>query len=567
MSTAANCHVQTPSGLPFTPGRRRVVFTPASRSASNMINNSRVEYCFIRTCIVLLRLIGPASVIYTLLAAIQIWFGSGEEEEWLLRLGWGWEVWIVAEAGFRLFMVWFRRRLQHEAVHPPVQTEEERKAFFEKLQSELNDPERFLSGWFSGAHVDDIGREDIVEFLSWVFFEGRTTAAEVEELEEYTAKLEDMLGRKFKAGRGTAKGLRLTIDPIEIDCRSLLWYTLMMIVDTTTHIRMLLYKYEYFGTTTSRLGVFPPRPATLISAQKSPAKQMSYWLRPHTSKTRHPILFIHGIGVGLFPYVEFLHEIDQALNPQKPNHDEGQVGILAIEILPLSSRLTSPILTRDEFLTQLTQILHEAEFKTFVLVSHSYGSVSATHILTNPCLASRVASTLFIDPVTVLLHMPDVAFNFTRRKPKYANEWQLFYFGSLDPNVAYTLGRHFHWKQNLLWREQILALVDAGVRVTVSLASRDLIVDTQAVGTYLTQHRIPDPVVKRDKTGHESMTLETERNGHADEWKFRAWQGQGLEVLWYEGLDHAQVFDTPGSRARLLNVVVGYSLGEAPARN
>lgn len=556
---AAKYHVKTPPGLPFAPDR--VVFTPASRAA-NMINNSPAEYAFIRTCIFLLRLIGPASLACTALFAAQAWLG----EQWL-RLFWPLELWIVAEAFFHVFMLWYRIHLQHEATHPPLQTEKERLEFFDKIQSELHDPERFLSGWFSGAHFDDIGREDLKDFLCWVFFEGRIADTEFEELEQYTKKLEQMLGRQFKAGRGTAKGLRLTIDPIDMDCRSLFWYTLMLIVDTSTHVRMSVYNYQYHRTTSSSLGVFPPRPLTLVSAHESKAKHMSYWLRPHTSKTRHPILFIHGIGVGLYPYVEFLHEVDQALNSKMDKQDDGQVGILAIEILQLSSRLTSPILSRDEFLVELTQILDVADFKKFVLVSHSYGSVSATHILTNPCLASRVVSSLFIDPVTMLLHMPDVAFNFTRRQPKYANEWQLFYFGSLDPNVAYTLGRHFHWKQNLLWREQIVDLVQKGVRVTVSLASRDLIVDTQAVGAYLTQHRVPDPIVKQDSDGHESMTLETERNGKADTWKHRAWEGKGLEVLWYEGLDHAQVFDTRASRARLTNVIVGYSLGEKSDRD
>ena len=161
----------------------------------------------------------------------------------------------------------------------------------------------------------------------------------------------------------------------------------------------------------------------------------------------------------------------------------------------------------------------------------------------------------------MLLHMPDVAYNFTARKPQHANEWQLWYFGSKDPGVAYTLGRHFHWKQNLLWREHIMDLVQTGTRVTASLASRDLIVDTQAVGTYLTQHLIPDPVMTKDKDGHEQLALETTGEGKSKAWKSRAWEGKGLEVLWYDGLDHAQVFDTSASRTRLVNVLVGYSQG------
>ena len=64
-------------------------------------------------------------------------------------------------------------------------------------------------------------------------------------------------------------------------------------------------------------------------------------------------------------------------------------------------------------------------------------------MLDDPLLAPRISATLFVDPVTLLLHMPDVAYNFTIRAPKATNEWVLWYFASKDPGVAHTLGRHF----------------------------------------------------------------------------------------------------------------------------
>jgi len=41
--------------------------------------------------------------------------------------------------------------------------------------------------------------------------------------------------------------------------------------------------------------VFPPRPFTTLS-NHSPAP-LPYWYRPHRSKTKTPVLFLHGIGV------------------------------------------------------------------------------------------------------------------------------------------------------------------------------------------------------------------------------------------------------------------------------
>ena len=41
--------------------------------------------------------------------------------------------------------------------------------------------------------------------------------------------------------------------------------------------------------------------------------------------------------------------------------------------------------------------------------------------------------------------------------------------------------------------------------------------------------------------------------------KNRPWVGHGLELLWYEQLDHAQVFDSENTRGPLIKAVSVYS--------
>lgn len=203
---------------------------------------------------------------------------------------------------------------------------------------------------------------------------------------------------------------------------------------------------------------FPPRPAALFTRNTSVVPDFGYFLKEHTSKTRLPIIYVHGIGVGILPHIGFLQELHHALNDGAA--DDDQVGILAIEILQISSRLTSSMPRRAEVVLQMTKIIdyHFGQGR-FVLASHSYGSVILTHIMTDPHLSTRISGTLMVDPVTILLHMPDVAYNFTVRHPVRANEWELWYFASKDPQIAHTLGRHFFWSENVLWRDQIDHLV------------------------------------------------------------------------------------------------------------
>lgn len=221
------------------------------------------------------------------------------------------------------------------------------------------------------------------------------------------------------------------------------------------------------------------RPVALLSRCHSPAQHLTYWHRAHTSKTRLPVIFIHGIGIGLYPYVNFLAELNSAGGVEGGGLDD-QVGIIAIEIMPVSFRLTQPALEKDAMCAEIQAIINHHGFDKYVLVSHSYGTAVATQMLKSPLMASQIGPVVLIDPITVLLHLPDVAYNFTRRQPLNANEHQLWYFASMDMGVSHTLARGFFWSDVILWKKDI-----GDRQVTVSLAERDLIVNTEAVGQYL----------------------------------------------------------------------------------
>jgi triacylglycerol esterase/lipase EstA (alpha/beta hydrolase family) len=129
---------------------------------------------------------------------------------------------------------------------------------------------------------------------------------------------------------------------------------------------MLYHGFEYHRTSIIRFPtVFPLRPLTLFTTKRSPVKILSYWLRPHTSKTKLPIVFLHGIGIGLWTYVDFL----AALNNQ--GNDDGEIGIIAIEILPVSFRITHSALDKEVMCRQIKNILLHHGFENFVLVTHS----------------------------------------------------------------------------------------------------------------------------------------------------------------------------------------------------
>ena len=143
--------------------------------------------------------------------------------------------------------------------------------------------------------------------------------------------------------------------------------------------------------------------------------------------------------------------------------------------------MTSPPLSRDANCRAIFRILASLQIPRITLISHSYGTVLTTHILHDPDLSPMVSSTLFIDPIPFLLHLPTVAFNFVYRTPRTANEWQLWYFASRDADVSRALSRHFFWAENVLWKEELECR-----RVAVVLSGDDQIVNSEEVRRYLT---------------------------------------------------------------------------------
>lgn len=290
----------------------------------------------------------------------------------------------------------------------------------------------------------------------------------------------------------------------------------------------LLWSGYQFHPLSRWFTALPLRPLSLFTSHRSPARNFSYWYKPHRSDGL-PVIFIHGIGIGLHTYISFFHE-----------YSKTDLGVIALEVMPISSRLTGQMIRKEEMVAEIRQILRKHGWSKCVVMSQSYGSVVASYLLRD--CPDMVASMLFVDPVAFSFHPPQVGWNFLRRMPTTASELQLYYFASTDPDIARALTRSFVWQENSLWRE------DIDRRCTVVLSERDIIIDTLTLGRYLTRAQ------------HGKWYEEKEVD---DSWKEKEWTGQGLEVIWFPGLNHAEVYDSFETRQTLIDVLQRYATTEA----
>lgn len=189
-----------------------------------MIGTSTAEYIFIRACILFLHHIAPFSVLYcaVIILGPRLWpaFHVLHSPYFII------EGWLLAEALFYvLVFLPHSYHLQRAAIHPEPLSREEREKLFRRCFSTISDPEKYIRGWFLGAKIEDIKRENMKEFLSWAFFNAELTEKiEGDEMEGYLRESETFLGREIPPGKSSAKSLRLTLDKVDFLHRSLFWY-------------------------------------------------------------------------------------------------------------------------------------------------------------------------------------------------------------------------------------------------------------------------------------------------------------------------------------------------------
>jgi len=193
-----------------------------------MIGTSTREYVFIKTTVSLLRAVTPLSVCYSL---ARPFFSPSIAVDVL-------GAWPIAEACFYfLAFLPLKQWAQAPAVHPSLASRDERRRLFKLCQQNIPDPNRYLSMWFKDAPASEIKKENVKDFFRWAILNtSDIDPKDEEELDEYIEGLEATLGRCLEPGRGNAECIRLTLDPVDIRHRPLIWYMVKLLHIICQHL-------------------------------------------------------------------------------------------------------------------------------------------------------------------------------------------------------------------------------------------------------------------------------------------------------------------------------------------
>ncbi|CAG8471714.1 5899_t:CDS:2 [Racocetra fulgida] len=199
-----------------------------------------------------------------------------------------------------------------------------------------------------------------------------------------------------------------------------------------------------------------PRPFVFYAfdiQEGSPPSRISYWYYdPHShhdsfspKKSRQkPIVFIHGVGGGLFCYFNFIRKLWKLNRP-----------LFLVELPYVSLQMIEDVPTMEETVREIEEMLTSRNYSKAIFVGHSLGTAVCTWMFKEA--RKRIGGLVLIDPIIFLLHHPNVAYNFKYRIPRAANE--VYKYLSKHNVKAHMMRKldHGSFLFNTHWEDKIIA--------------------------------------------------------------------------------------------------------------
>jgi pimeloyl-ACP methyl ester carboxylesterase len=375
-------------------------------------------------------------------------------------------LWIVLEILFATIVYWIILPELHK-LKPPAQYHGDivqmmKKTFEEVKNIKCYTFEMYVSGFCNGAKFEDIGIDNFRSFLAWGMYHKYLDTLDDQEEKEVAEVLEHIATlhpeiHKLKPGLNPkVSNCSMTLEPIPIIHRPLLFYVLVNLTETLANAVFLracgFHSMEHDGT---------------HYWYKANGNESCGSKSEHCSDGKEPLVFLHGISTGWMLYMNIVKKFG-AHRPLL------LVDVDAIKVKSLNFDMPTP----EKFAKSVYGILQKHSINQASIVGHSFGSVTAGWFVRY--FPEKVSHLALVDPVTLLLSFPEVAYSFLYREPTTMIEWFIHLAAARELTVSHALRRHFWWYNNTLWLED----VPAHIGVVVGLSSNDEIIHPQAVFEY-----------------------------------------------------------------------------------
>ncbi|KAJ3155408.1 hypothetical protein HDU86_004310 [Geranomyces michiganensis] len=408
------------------------------------IGHSPRRYWALRAVALLVDAVTPCAVLYTL--ALPFTASSS----------WACTLWCLLETLFLVFTTWKRREFQatvKEGVYPMLRTEERHYLFNNHIMKIPRSRfPAFLTSQFMWADtyaqldascVSELRIDNVREFMAWFLF-AQSSFDRIRP--ELAAEADSMLNHALWAHGLTLrpgynpriKATTITHNKVEAYHKPLLMYAVIAVLEkTVAHLPLrLLMRFRRYKA-------------------ESPATGLTYWLRypkrgrrARRSRSGHrgaageedlPLVFIHGLGGGLWCYIKFLTKLW---------HKQRERPIYLVELPHVSMRFTKDSPDPDASVRSIAKMLADHGHDSAVFVGHSLGTAYLSYIQKHTTLARGM---VFLDPVCFRIYDTSLLYNFVHRRPGAGGgEWKanhllMHWLVARELWISHWISRHFIW--------------------------------------------------------------------------------------------------------------------------
>mmetsp|Transcript_16334 Transcript_16334/g.21351 ORF Transcript_16334/g.21351 Transcript_16334/m.21351 type:complete len:487 (+) Transcript_16334:192-1652(+) len=393
-----------------------------------------------------------------LASAWLIWFAIKRSEE-----NWIYVVMAVTESLWWLGLRWsIATRLDEksETLRPgclrrSLSRNSIKKLVEEEISIDRKRGRELLAGWFFNAKYEQLRKKDVLRWWCWV----EANASSLEETENHqeivqnVEKIEELLGpfapddspcttnSRIEQENQFAQCARLNLDSVRDRATAKPLWLYLLLRGSSVVISFVLMKS--LGFRRIRVG------------------GIRYWLWQNYSmrKTEPPVLFLHGLGLGIAPYASM---IIQLFRDAKFRNASGFVvpdlWYVAM-VSPVELALRGGVPDRIAHLDAIRHALNTLNATCFDIFSHSYGSIIAGWLVKfEPKMVSHLA---LAEPVSILLHYSRVCRKFLYDlEPTGTSLIKAIIRRAvaLDACIVHVMMRSFWWQENSLFLSDLASL-------------------------------------------------------------------------------------------------------------
>ncbi|KAF9084881.1 hypothetical protein BGX23_010154 [Mortierella sp. AD031] len=445
------------------------------------------------------------------LAPIVAFIATHQTLAWVVSLL---HLWMATEV---LFYIHFWKRLARaqevDRVVKGPKSPEERRELFERCMETVErgaGARKWVETWFDTGRTEQPGkceqvaRSNMMQWLAWAFwaspieevFGSPSDMMELNRMVDYIEATKDI---KFANGfNPQVECIRLAFDPVIASHRPLVYYILLWIANTFAGLVFTLIGFTRYEGTVDRTHAFEDTNPTSKrnsynssrAATVDPATDLNYWYRtPLNPDNKVPLVFLHGIGVGLVQYIHWVVALSTISRP-----------IIMVEVPYVSNKLIKgDCMTPDETYYAIERILRRHEYPKATFFGHSLGTMLCAAVCrASPASSPKsiVAGLILADPICFLTHH-SIARNFAYRIPSTAAELVMDLFAAREIGTSWYIMRRFCWDQCIFfpkaWKKRTeRPMIYEGrlspvlpKKTRVFLSRKDNLLDMDMIASYL----------------------------------------------------------------------------------